>query len=74
MEPVTVGTYDGSRAAEYPLRFFVNGRKVEIMQIEKSWLTPGCKYFMVLGDDALVYLLKYQEKRDIWNLLTVDKP
>jgi hypothetical protein len=74
MEPVTVQTYDGFRAAEYPLRFFVNGRKVEIMQIEKSWPTPGCRHFLVLGDDCRAYLLEYQEKRDIWYLLTVNKP
>lgn len=44
------------------------------MQIEKSWLTPGSRHFGVLGDDSRGYLLEYQEKRDIWYLLTVNKP
>ena len=74
MEPVTVQTYDGFRAAESPRRFFVTGRKVEIMQIEKSWLTPCCRYFLVRGDDGLTYLLEFLEKRDLWNLLTVNRP
>lgn len=74
MKRVTVQTYDGFRAAESPRRFFIAGRKVEIIQIEKSWLTPGCRYFLVRGNDDLIYLLEYLEKTDLWNLLTVNRP
>jgi hypothetical protein len=74
MEHVTVQTYDGFRAAESPRCFFIAGRKVEIIQIEKSSLTPGCRYFQVRGNDDLIYLLEYLEKSDQWNLLTVNRP
>jgi len=72
MEPVTVESYDGSQAAEYPLRFFINKRKVEIMRIEKQWLTPGCRCFEVLGDDGRVYVLEYKEHYDTWTLMRVN--
>ena len=73
MEPVTVKSYEGFRATEYPKCFYVNRHKVEVMRIEKRWLAPGCRCFKVLGDDGRVYALEYNEKNDEWNLLTVNR-
>ena len=42
MESVTVESYSGSQAEEHPLRFYIDKRKIEIISIEKRWLTPGC--------------------------------
>jgi len=71
MKPITVQCHDGARAAEYPLCFFINKHKVEIMRIEKQWLTPGCRCFQVLGDNGRVYVLEYQEFYDTWTLLRI---
>lgn len=74
MEPVTVETHNGSRAAEYPIRFSIGKRKIEILRIEKRWLTPGCRCFKVLGDDDCVYVLQYNDKHDIWTILKIHRP
>ncbi|MGW8162041.1 MAG: hypothetical protein ACWGN1_07330 [Desulfobulbales bacterium] len=69
-----VESYAGMEAEEYPLRFTVNGRQIEIKTIEKRWQTPACKYFKVLGDDGYTYVLEYNGDNDTWNLLTLNKP
>jgi hypothetical protein len=74
METVTVESYAGSRAEEYPRRFSIGGRRVEIISIEKRWLTPGRRCFKVLGDDGFIYDLEYNANNDTWNLLTINKP
>lgn len=74
MERITVESYAGSKAEEHPLRFYIDKRKIEIMSIEKCWLTPGCRCFKVLGDDGCLYVLEYNIDNDTWNLLTVNRP
>jgi len=74
MEPVTVESYAGSQAEERPLRFYSGKRLIEIISIEKRWLTPGSRYFKVLGDDGCSYVLEYNSEDDSWSLLTVNKP
>jgi len=74
MEPVRVESYAGSQAEEYPLRFYIDGRKIEIITIEKRWLTPEGRGFKLSGDDGCSYVLQYRSANDIWNLLTIDRP
>lgn len=72
MESVRVESYAGSRAEEYPLRFYMDDRKIEIISIEKRWFTPECNHFQVKGDDGYRYELQYNTALDIWNLLKVN--
>ena len=74
MESVTVESYAGSHAEEYPRRFYIDKRKIEIISIEKRWLTPGCRCFKVLGDDGCLYVFEYNCDNDTWSLLTMDRP
>jgi hypothetical protein len=74
MEQVTVESYAGSEAEEYPLRFYAGGRKIEIMNIARRWLTPGSRCFKVAGDDGWTYVLQYNIAGDTWSLLTTDRP
>ena len=74
MESVYVESYAGSQAEEYPLRLFIGEQKVEIIAVEKAWLTPGCRCFKVLGDDGCYYVLEYTSDKDTWSLLTVNRP
>ncbi len=74
MEAVTVESYAGSKAEEYPLRFLIHGREINISRIIDRWLTPGCRYFKVLAEDGNVYVLKYEEISDSWNILTTKRP
>lgn len=74
MEKLRVESFSGFKAEERPLRFFVDQRKVEIISIDKSWVTPEGKYFHVLGDDGYLYVLEYKEADESWNLLTQNLP
>ena len=74
MVSITVESYAGSKADEYPLRFHIHGRKIEINRIIDRWLTPGRRCFKVLADDGNVYVLEYDEINDSWNLLTISRP
>ncbi|UCD65785.1 MAG: hypothetical protein JSW69_07175 [Deltaproteobacteria bacterium] len=74
MESVTVESYAGSLAEEHPVRFHLGRRKIEIISIEKRWLTPDCRCFKVLGDDGCIYVLEYNGDIDSWSLLTINKP
>ena len=74
MESITVESYAGTKAEEQPLRFYLGLRKVEIQSIEKRWLTTGCRCFKVLGDDAWLYVLQYNDDKDTWSLLNIDRP
>lgn len=72
MEAVTVESYAGSQAEEHPLRFYRNMRKIEIISIEKRWLTPEGRHFKVTGDDGYSYVLHYNNAGDTWSLLTIN--
>ena len=74
MTTVTVESYAGSKAEEYPLRFHIEEKKIEISEIVDRWITPGCRYFKVLADNGNVYVLEYDENNDSWRLLTTDRP
>jgi len=74
MVSVTVESYSGFKSEEYPLRFHLQGRKIEVSRIAARWLTPGCRCFKVLADNGSIYVLEYNETDDLWNLLTTDRP
>jgi hypothetical protein len=74
MVTVTVESYAGSKAEEYPLRFHLGEERIEISKIIDRWLTPGCRYFKVLADNNNVYVLEYDENNDSWRLLTTGRP
>lgn len=74
MESITVESHAGSMAAEYPIRFHIGSRKIEIISIEKRWLTPESRCFKVLGDDGCTYVLAYNIHIDTWILLTIHRP
>jgi len=73
MESITVESYAGTRGVEYPLRFCLGKRNIEIVSIEKRWLTLGCRCFKILGGDGYLYVLEYNRDRDAWSLLTISR-
>ena len=74
MVSVTVESHSGFKSEEYPLRFHLKGRKIEISKIVDRWLNPGCRCFKVLADNGKVYVLEYNEINNSWNLLTTGRP
>ena len=75
METIRVVSHAGYQAEEYPLRFSsCDGRSVEILSVKKRWLTPGNKWFRVLGADNILYDLRYEIRNDTWSLAAVNRP
>ena len=56
-----VETHAGYRGDEYPLRFRVLGRWIEVREILDRWLSPERRYFKVRSDDDCVYILCHDE-------------
>lgn len=73
MKDIAVECHAGSRPEEYPVRFYLGRRKIEIAAIYKRWLTPESRNFRVLGDDGCLYDLEYENSTGTWKLLTVNR-
>lgn len=65
---VTVNCYAGHRADERPLRFTLSGRSYEVAEVDDQWYSPGAKYFRLRADDGNLYVLRHDERQDVWRL------
>ena len=67
-----VDSYCGYRAAESPRRFFIGKRAISVVEIIDRWLDPNHRYFKVRGDDAGIYILRYDVTLDQWEMIFFD--
>lgn len=65
---VVVECYAGHCADERPLRFTLGGRKYEVAEMDDQWYSPGAKYFRLRADDGNLYVLRHDERQDVWTL------
>lgn len=65
---IKVETYNGYKAEEYPVRFWIAERQLEILEIEDRWYSPGFSYFKVFADDARHYIIKKSADTEIWSV------
>jgi hypothetical protein len=65
---VTAECYAGYRGEETPRRFWMGNRKIEVAEVLDQWLSPGHRYFKILGDDNSVYILRHDPERWRWEL------
>jgi hypothetical protein len=70
---VKVETYSGYKADEYPVRFWVDELRIEVLEIEDRWYSPGFTYFKVFADDARHYILRRSTDDDIWIVRDLQK-
>jgi hypothetical protein len=56
------------RGVETPRRFHLDGRKVEIVECDDQWHGADYRYFKVKGDDGSVYILRFDEPSNEWEL------
>ena len=73
-DPLTlrVECHAGYRGEESPLRFHIGTRTIEVVEVIDRWLSPDHRYFKVLGDDAGVYILRYDTSSNLWELTLFD--
>ncbi len=68
MHEVQVECYAGHRADQRPLRFAIRGRSYEVAEVEDQWYSPEAIYFRVVADDGNRYVLRHDERTDVWTL------
>ena len=67
---VLVECYSGYKAAERPLRFVLDDRKYEIIEVIDQWYGPHDQFFRVRADDGCDYILRHSlfGNQDTWTL------
>ncbi len=65
---VKVEAYSGHTANERPLRFTLGERTIEVAEILDRWYGETSRYFRLRGDDGNMYVLKYIDGQDLWEL------
>lgn len=68
---IQVQAHAGYRADEYPLRFRLGDRWLEVTEIIDRWLSPQRRYFKVRAEDGCIYILCHDEARG-WELHLFD--
>lgn len=66
---VRVECYAGHRAEESPRRFFIGKREIKVVEIIDRWLDPAHSHFKVRGDDGGIYILRYDQDSDAWEMI-----
>jgi hypothetical protein len=66
---VMVECYAGYRAEESPRRFFIGKREIKVIEIIDRWLDPAYSHFKVRGDDGGIYILRYGQDSDSWEMI-----
>jgi hypothetical protein len=63
---VKVTAYSGYKANERPLSFIMNRERIEVREIIDRWYGVESDYFKILGQDGMVYILKWHRLLDVW--------
>lgn len=69
---IRVECYAGYRGQERPRRLFMGRRQVAVVEIVDRWLDPEHRYFKLRGDDGSLYIIRYDVRRDSWELTMFD--
>jgi hypothetical protein len=65
---ISVESYSGHRADERPLRFMLNGRAYEVLEVDDRWYSPDAVYFRVVASDGNRYVICHDQAQDVWSL------
>ncbi len=75
---VKVECYSGYRVNELPVAFTINEcddtRSFKIREVIDRWFGETADYFKVIADDENIYLLKYDGRQDVWDLVFYQDP
>jgi hypothetical protein len=64
-----VECYSGYKVNQKPVAFSLGERRMRITKIVDQWYGPDYSYFKVLTDEENVYILRYREITDHWELV-----
>ena len=68
MTQIKVECYAGYKGGQYPQRFTLGGRVLEVKEVEDQWYGPSSLYFRVQASDGNVYVLRHDQELDLWSL------
>jgi hypothetical protein len=63
-----VECYAGHRGEETPRALTVGDRRIEVVDVVDRWLAPDHRYFKLKGDDGDVYIVRYANATNSWEL------
>lgn len=69
-----VECHSGYKADERPVRFQLGERWLAVEELLDRWYDPHALYFRVRADDDAVYVLKHEERKDVWTLEAFRRP
>jgi hypothetical protein len=65
---VKVACESDERGEATPRRLSFDGRTVELTLVLDRWLGADHSYFKMAGDDGVIYILRHDIARDVWEL------
>ena len=65
---VDVECYAGHRGEQTPRALILGDRRIVVAEVVDAWLAPDYRYFKLKGADANTYLVRHDERSDIWEL------
>ncbi len=68
-EAFNVVAYSGYRAEQEPRALVIEGRRLEVREVEDRWLDPRASYFKVRCANGSSYLVRYDLDAQEWSLV-----
>ena len=65
---IRVECHAGHRGEETPRALVIGGRRVGVIEVLDRWVAPDHRYFKLKGDDGDVYIVRYSNASDSWEL------
>lgn len=66
---ISVETYSGYKADEYPVKFTIGEKQLEMIDVEDRWYSPGYSYFKIFADDSKRYILRQNLENSQWEIV-----
>jgi hypothetical protein len=68
MAAIRVECYAGSRGDETPRAVTIGARRIAVIDVLDRWIAPDHRYFKIKGDDGAIYIIRYSNASDSWEL------
>jgi hypothetical protein len=56
-----------------PRSLYRGERRIDIIEIMDQWYGPGYRYVKCRGHDSSMYILRFDEIRDQWELIMLER-
>jgi hypothetical protein len=65
---VRVECYAGHRGEQTPRTLILGDLRIAVAEVLDAWLAPDHRYFKLRGADGNTYLVRHDERSNIWEL------